>query len=397
MIPRHRTAFNAAFTDAHYTRFQAALEQNSGGPVEFHLSETPCFLPAALSRTLVEAADNMVTGLLGNAAYRRAADAMVHPGFRLTHGEDLPTFIQVDLGFVQGPSGLEGRLVELQAFPSLYGFQLRLAETAIEEYGLPGVSPFFGDLTRADYLASLRRAIVGRHDPAEVVLLENQPRKQKTWPDFVSTEAFWGVEAIDLAEVIQRGRRLFRMRHGVETPIARIYNRVIPDELEKHGRAWPFSTGEADVEWAGGPDWFFRLSKFAIPWIEHPWVPETHYLSDLDALPTDREAWLLKPLFSFAGGGIVFAPTDEEIAAIPEASRREYILQRRIAFTPVIETPHGPTFLELRVMMVREGDGYRALMPLGRMGRGKMMGVDYNKGLKWVGAAAVLIETQPRG
>src|SRR4029079_9279501 len=128
---------------------------------------------------------------------------------------------------------------------------------------------------------------------------------------------------------------------------------------------------------------FFEVSKFGIPWLKHPSVPHTQYLSDVKELPADRERWLLKPLFSFAGGGIIFAPTDAQIAAIPERDRHLYLLQERLSFTPAIDTPEGATQAEVRIMMVRDRDRYRALVPLIRMGRGKMMGVDHNKGLKW--------------
>jgi hypothetical protein len=313
--------------------------------------------------------------------------------FRVASGETRPTFLCIDFGLVKTDTGFEGRLVELQAFASLYGFQMALAETAIETYELNDLGMFLGDLTREQYVAAVGRAILNGHDPAQVVLMEIDPARQKTRPDFEVTADVWGVRAIDIRAITKRGRKLFYRRDGVETPIARIYNRVIPDELTKSGRTLPFSyQDEIDVEWAGGPDWFFRISKFSIPWLRHPCVPLTHYLSNIGGLPPDREEWLIKPLFSFAGGGIIFAPTDRDFAKIPEDRRAQYVLQRRVAFTPVIDTPYGPTQAEIRIMFVRDGDTYRAVMPLVRMGRGKMMGVDYNKGLDWVGASAALIE-----
>jgi hypothetical protein len=112
------------------------------------------------------------------------------------------------------------------------------------------------------------------------------------------------------------------------------------------------------------------------------------------ALPSDRDNWLLKPLFSFAGGGILFGPTEADLAAIPSSERHEYVLQERVLFTPLIDTPHGATQVELRIMMIRENDEYRAVLPLARMGRGRMMGVDHNKDLAWVGAAAVLVDPE---
>jgi hypothetical protein len=393
MIPARRERFNREFSLLRYRNFTRAVGKRTGVDIEFRLSETPCFFPASLLDRLVEVSHELIGQLLGNPAYLRAADEIVPPAFRVASGETRPTFLCIDFGLVKTDTGFEGRLVELQAFASLYGFQMALAETAIETYALNDLGMFLGDLTREQYVAAVGRAILNGHDPAQVVLMEIDPARQKTRPDFEVTAELWGVRAIDIRAITKRGRKLFYRRDGVETPIARIYNRVIPDELTKSGRTLPFSyQDEIDVEWAGGPDWFFRISKFSIPWLRHPCVPLTHYLSNIGGLPPDREEWLIKPLFSFAGGGIIFAPTDRDFAKIPQDARAQYVLQRRVAFTPVIDTPYGPTQAEIRIMCVRDGDTYRAVMPLVRMGRGKMMGVDYNKGLDWVGASAALIE-----
>jgi hypothetical protein len=330
--------------------------------------------------------------------------------------EDTPTFAQVDFGLVRDRDGsLKPKLVELQAFASLYGFQLAVAEAYRDAFGLPASLDLYLDgLTPDRYHSLVADAIVGDHDPAEVVLMEIQPRQQKTWPDFVVTEQMWGVRAVDTAEVTREGRRLYYRRDGKVTQIKRIYNRVIPDELERKGIQLSFGYGDdLEVQWAGHPAWYFRLSKFSIPFLRHPSVPETRFLDGIEQLPIDRERYLLKPLFSFAGGGIMFAPTDAQIAAIPRAERKNYILQERIAFEPVIDTPEGPTQVEIRIMYLRDpstrlppaapdagslrasGSGLRPVLPLLRMGRGKMMGVDHNKGLRWVGASAGLISSDP--
>jgi len=393
MIGVHRERFNRQFSSERYSAFVADLERRCGAPIDFRLSETPCFVPASLMGRLVTVAQELIGQLLDQPAYRMAADAVVPEAFRLASGEPQPTFMQVDFGLVTTPDGVEGRLVELQAFPSLYGFQMLLGEMSRDRYGFPELTPYLGGLDREAYVRVIGQTIVGAHDPAEVVLLEIEPERQKTRTDFAVTEQLWGVRAIDLSDVVQRGRRLFARRGNQVTPIARIYNRVIPDELVRRGLSLPFDArSDLDVEWAGGPDWYFRISKFSMPWLRHPWVPRTIYLDKVTSPPADRDAWILKPLFSFAGGGIVFGPTEAEIAAIPAAARRDYILQERISFAPLVDTPHGPTQVELRIMMIRDGDGYRAVLPLARMGRGRMMGVDHNKGLTWVGATAALID-----
>jgi hypothetical protein len=391
MIPARRARFNRDFTPAAHAAVLDQITRRLGVPVEFRVSETPCFFPASLLDRLSQAALDMVATLVDDAAYRAAADAIVPAEFRLARGEARPTFLQVDFGLVRAGDTYEGRLVELQAFPSLYAFQPVLAAAYVERHGLSGVHAFLSGLTDERYHDLCRQAIVGRHDPEEVVLLEIDPAHQKTLPDFVASRQAWGVATVDVRDVRREGRRLVYPRDGRMVPIARIYNRVVPDDLTRRGATLAFDfRDDLDVEWTGGPDWFFRISKFSLPWLRHPWVPETRRLDTVDRLPVDRDDWILKPLFSFAGGGIVFGPTDAEVAAIPTIRRRDYILQRRVAFTPVIATPHGPTQVEVRIMLVDDQGEYRPVIALGRMGRGKMMGVDHNRNLEWVGATAVL-------
>ena len=396
---RYREAFNASFSEERYRAYVDSLNRQCGVPIEFRLSETPCFFSASLIDDLARAGREMIGQLLADKEYRQAADATVPPRFRIPNGEDRPTFVQVDFGLVRVGDRIEGRLVELQAFPSLYGFQMTLAETAREIWKLDGTSVFPNGLDRAGYLKTVGQAIVGDHDPAEVVLMEIDPEKQKTLPDFAMTEKLWGVRTVNIRSVTREGSALFYTREGRRTRIRRVYNRVIPDDLARTGIPIPFDYRDAlDVEWTGGPDWFFRISKFSLPWLRHPWVPKTMFLSDVASDSAFRPGdpnWLLKPLFSYAGGGIIFGPTDADLAAIPTDQRRLYVVQERVNFTPVIDTPFGATQAEIRLMFVNVGSkrtpGFDFVLPLVRMGRGKMMGVDHNKGLRWVGAAAALI------
>jgi hypothetical protein len=398
MIPALRKSFNATWSEARYRDLVNRLEVRTGATLGFPISETPCFFPASLMASLAATGGELVRQILDNPEAMAAADAVVPERFRGPGAETLPTFVQVDFGLARDAGGaIVPKLVELQAFASLYGFQWAMAEAYRDAFALPAsLDLFLAGLTADQYHALVAGAVTGGHDPAEVVLMEIQPRAQKTWPDFAVTEQHWGVRAVDTAEVRREGRRLYYRRDGRVTPIRRIYNRVIPDELERKRIQLPFGYGDdLEVEWAGHPAWYFRLSKFSIPWLRHPSVPETHFLDHLDVLPADRERWLLKPLFSFAGGGIVFAPTDAQISAIPPGERHGYILQERISFAPVIETPEGPTQVEIRIMYLRDrDDALRPVLPLLRMGRGQMMGVDHNKGLRWVGASAAFLSDE---
>ena len=395
MIPTLRRAFNESWTDAGYRDLVTRLESRTGAPLGFPISETPCFFPRPLMDELASTGVALVRQILDSPSAMAAASAVVPERFRGPNAGERPVFLQVDFGLVRGAAGrIEPKLVELQAFASLFGFQLVVAEAYRDAFRLsPELGLYLDGLDADSYHALVGQAITGGHDPREVVLMEIEPKQQKTWPDFVVTEQMWGVRAIDTAEVERDGRRLFYRRDGKRTPITRVYNRVIPDELERKGVRLPFDyRDELDVEWAGHPAWYFRISKFSIPFLTHPSVPKTWFLHELERLPEDRDRYLLKPLFSFAGGGILFAPTDAQVAAIPAAERSNYILQERIQFEPVIETPDGPTQAEIRIMYVATDAGdFKPVLPLIRMGRGKMMGVDHNKGLRWVGASAGLV------
>jgi hypothetical protein len=98
---------------------------------------------------------------------------------------------------------------------------------------------------------------------------------------------------------------------------------------------------------------------------------------------------VFKPLYSFAGKGIQFAPTDAELKAIPVDEWRNYLLQERVKFEPVIQTPVGMTQAEIRILYAwPDGKAMVPMTSLVRMGRGLMMGVDHNRDQTWVGGSA---------
>jgi len=392
MLTEYRRAFNAAWRPEAYARLRQTVSERAGAALGFKISETPCFFPRAVMDEMAEIGHALVMQIFGNPEAMRAAEAAVPERFQGFTQEAMPTFVQVDFGLVRTADGVAPRLVELQAFPSLYGFQSLLGEAYRDVYHLDGgLGVYLGGLDAAAYRALVGRAILGDMDPAEVVLLELHPEQQKTRPDFTATERLWGVRTVDVTEVVREGRRLFHRRDGRLEQIRRVYNRVIPDELERTGLALPFDyRDELDVEWAGHPSWYFRISKFNIPWLSHPAVPPTWYLHELERWPEDRDRYLLKPLFSFAGGGILFGPGEAELAAIPPGARDQFIVQERMDFAPLIDTPDGPTQAEVRIMYVWT-DRLHATLPLVRMGRGKMMGVAHNRHLDWVGASAALV------
>jgi hypothetical protein len=394
MIPALREAFNRNFLPETYQQLLRNLEAASGTPIAFRVSETPCFFPKALLEQMAEYGRDLVLQLVNNPEYHRASEVTVPPQYNVANESPRPMFLQVDFGLVRNANGeLEPKLVELQAFPSLYGYQPVLAKQYIESYRLNAeLGIYLGGYDHDRYLQLMRKLIVAEHDPENVILLEIHPEKQKTLCDFLITQRDLGIPIVDILKLKKRGRRLFYENAGREVPVQRIYNRCIVDELERKGIELPFDlTQPLDVEWAGHPNWYYRISKFSIPYLKHACVPKTWLLDQNSTVPRDNENYVLKPLYSFAGLGIKFNPTQADVDAIPAEQRSHYMLQERMRFEPVIETPHGMTQAEIRIMYVWPEDGeITPVLPLLRMGRGIMMGVDHNKNLEWVGGSAAL-------
>jgi len=357
--------------------------------VLFRHSETPAFLPATLVAKMARYGREMVEQLLANRQYEADSRAAIPAEFRAPNEDPVPLFVQADFGL---DADQEPKLVEIQGFPTLYAYQPLLASAYREAYGMDArLAALPEGLTLPEYEALLRRAIVGKCDPENVVLLEIDPWQQKTRHDFLLTESMLGVRTVDIATVRKEGRALFYQRDGKTIPIRRIYNRAIVDELVRRGIKIAFDfRDELDVEWAGHPNWFFRLSKFSLPYLDHPAVPRAQFLDRMERVE-NPERYVLKPLYSFAGMGVIVGPTPEQIAAVPEQQRGGYILQERVDFRPVLDTPFGANKIEVRIMYLWL-DRLQPVNTIIRMGRGAQMGVDHNKGMDWVGGSAAFID-----
>jgi hypothetical protein len=389
MIPSLRRQFNSNFTPEKYQAFLKLMEERSGTPINFQLSETPCFFPKPLLDQMSQYGKELIQQL-GGLEYRKASFEAIPPEFNVPREAPHPMFIQVDFGLVRDAAGtLQPKLVELQGFPSLYAYQAMLSQVYMEVFELDeNLKYLMSGLDWEGYKKLLRRAILGDQNPQNVILMEIDPQHQKTLPDFVLTEKLLGIATVDITAIEKRGNELFYESQGRRVPIRRIYNRAIVDELVRKKLKLSFNfTDELDVEWAGHPNWYFRMSKFSLPFLKHECVPKTSFLDRVEPLPHDLESYVVKPLFSFAGLGVILNPTKEDLANIPKEKRSQYILQERMHFEPVIETPLGGTKAEIRIMYIWL-DELLPVMCIVRMGRGLMMGVDHNKNMQWVGSSA---------
>lgn len=401
------------------------MEERCGAKVEFRVAETPIFVEESLLDLIAREGAQLTHRLVADAKYLEAARKAIPSGYCVADETPHPHFLTADFALVRDRENkLIPRLVEIQAFPSVFAYQAVLCAAYRDIFAFPDdMGVFLSELSEEGYWDLLRRTVLGSHNPENVVLTEVDPQHQKTLPDFLVTARRLGITVVDIAELRAIGNKLHYLnRTGALVPVHRIFNRAIADELIAKKIRLRFDlTHRWDVEWSGHPNWYFLISKFSLPWLTRPEdpssvIPPAAFLDDFIAGP-GRAALvaagvqmpaiecadsvyadlLLKPLFSFAGKGIKFDPTRAQLEAVPRSKRADYLLQQRMNFEPTIETPFGMTQAEIRILyMWPDGGTLTPALSLVRLGRGKMMGVDHNKNQEWVGGSAAFFP-QPNG
>lgn len=396
MIPEIRQAFNDSFTRERYEAFLAELHAIHPGAIEFRVAETPVFISRPLGTAMLDACEHIIDQIL-DPEFLRLTDASVPAADRVPGEIGRPQVLTFDFGICADAGGrLTPQLIEMQGFPSLMGFQAVYPEVLERHFPVPGgYSHYLSGLDREGFTRLLRDVLLGSHSSEEVVLLEIRPETQKTRIDFLCTRDLIGVEPLCITRLQTEGDRLYYEKDGRRIRIRRIYNRVIFDELhavrDSLG-AIPDLRAGWDVEWVPHPEWFYRVSKYTLPLLRHPNIPETWFLDQVKELPGDLSDFVLKPLFSFAGQGVVIDLQPSDIEAIQDPAN--WILQRKVRYADAVQTPDDPAKVEVRIMYLwREGDARPlAAVNLARLSKGKMIGVRYNKDREWVGGSVAYFE-----
>lgn len=396
MVAALREAFNSGFSVDFYHQFLQDLNSYHEGAIEFRVAETPIFIDKPFTQKIIDACESIVD-IITDPAFKTITARSIPVGENVPNENAHAHMIAFDFGIcINENQELEPQLIEMQGFPTLFAFQVLYPDILRKHFKIPdNYTQFLGGYTRETYLKDLRDLLLGNYSPDEVILLEIKPDEQKTRIDFYCTEDYTGIKPICITKLIQEGKQLFYMNNGIKTPIKRIYNRVIFDDLHAQKDTlgkFVDITQDLDVEWVPHPNWFYRISKFTLPLIRHPYIPATYYLNELKQVPPDLNNYVLKPLFSFAGQGVVIDLREEDITAIKDPEN--WILQKKVTYADVIPTPDIPAKAEIRVMYIWK-DGWarpKAAINLARLSKGKMIGVRYNKDKEWVGGSVCFFE-----
>ncbi len=393
MDPKLRAAFNAEFTPEKYAALVRCVNETEKWPADFRISETPVFLTRDFTDEVTRAA-NEIIAVTRTPEFAQHAASAVPKALEVPNESGHPSFHVVDFAICAEGDRLVPRLIELQAFPSLFGFQLLLLGCIRKAYPvIPRQwTSSFGGIKDDAYLDLLHRTIIAESDPENVILLDIEPEKQKTRVDFAATEKLLGIRSVCVTKIRKHERQLFYEREGREVQIERIYNRAIFDELIRRpdlNLSFRFQD-DLDVTWVGHPNWYFRISKHSLPFLKTEHTSPTFFVDEFPA-GENLDDYVLKPLYSFAGHGVDMEQTHERIGALENS--HEWILQKKIDYAAFVPTVGGQkSKAEIRMMFVwPDGDPHPTLVNnLVRMSQGKMMGVDFNIDKTWVGASIAL-------
>lgn len=397
MVPAIRKKFNEHFSNEKYQLFLDTLNEKFPGAIEFRVAETPVFINKDLKHKILSACESIVDILI-QPDFKEKSQRAIPQDLKVPNENGHTHFIAFDFGICENENGeIEPQLIEMQGFPTLFGYQVWHDQVIRKCYDIPeNYSTYFNQLNADSYKHLLKEIIVGNCLPEEVILLEILPHKQKTKIDFYFTEAITGISVVCLTELIKEGSQLYYLKNDKKIRIKRIYNRIIFDDLQQQDaiiqEKGKILFEQLDVEWIPHPNWFYRISKYTLPFIHHPYVPQTWFLNEIKQLPEDLENYVLKPLFSFAGQGVVIDVTAEDIAAVSEPEN--WILQRKVNYAALIETPNEPAKAEIRIFYFwKEGEKRPiATNNLARLSKGKMIGVRYNQDKDWVGGSLAYFE-----
>jgi hypothetical protein len=397
MIPAIRKAYNQAFNQEKYQAFLNELNTTHPGQIEFRVAETAIFIPREFTDKILSACESIVD-IIVDPEFKKLTKDAVPRQFKVPNENDHSHFIAFDFGIcINERKEFEPQLIEMQGFPSLFAYEVLLDDVFRKHFEVPpGFTTYLNDFDRETYLELFKKILLGGHETEEVVLLEIFPRQQKTRIDFYCTEELTGVKMVCLTELIKDGKKLFYNLNGKKQEIKRIYNRIIFDDLLQQSaevqEKGKILFTELDVEWCPHPGWFYRISKYTLPFIRHAYVPQTFFLDEVKQIPADLENYVLKPLFSFAGQGVVIDISKQDIEKIKDPEN--WILQRKVKYADAIQTPDIPAKAEIRIFYFWEDGKSRpvAVNNLARLSKGKMIGVRYNKDKEWVGGSLCYFE-----
>ena len=388
-----REAFNQTFSKEHYENYVHQFESIAAIKPGFRIAETPVFIDKSFKKLMLETGEEIIDFIF-SPDFKALTEKSIPESLKFANEDDYPQMMVFDFGICKDERGnIVPKLIELQGFPSLFAFQYysdlftRNYTTIPDNY-----DSYLNGFNSKTYLELLNDILLQGHAKENVVLLEFQPEKQKTAIDFICTEKLLGIKTVCVTTLTTDGKNLYYCNDDKTIKIEIIFNRVIFEDIKNNLSDVQFNINENyDVQWITHPNWFYRISKYTLPFLKGECIPESYFLNEVKQ-PLALENYVLKPLFSYAGSGVLIDVTAEAIDNIPDPEN--WILQEKVHYEPCIATPEGSVKAEVRLFYFWKKEWKRplAVHNLARLSKGDMIGTRYNKEQNWVGGTIAYFE-----
>ena len=388
-----REAFNQQFSAEQYQNYISQFESLAGINPGFRIAETPVFIDKSFKKLMLETGEEIID-FICSPDFKTLTERSIPESLKFANEDDHPQMMVFDFGICNDETGnIVPKLIELQGFPSLFAFQY-YSDLFTQNYTpIPdNYDSYFNGFNSLTYLELLKDILLQGHSKENVVLLEFQPEKQKTAIDFILTEKILGIKTVCLTKLISDGKYLYYHSENKRIKIEVIFNRVIFEDIKNNLSAIQVNFNEEyEVQWIPHPNWFYRISKYTLPFLKGKCIPESYFLDEVKQ-PLTLENYVLKPLFSYAGSGVLINVTKDDIDNIPDPEN--CILQEKVHYEPCIITPDGSVKAEVRLFYFWKKEWKRplAVHNLARLSKGDMIGTRYNKNEKWVGGTIAYFE-----
>src|SRR5678816_4280510 len=173
MVPELRKKYNYEFNNSKYEAFIDDLSNVYPGQLDFRSAETPVFIPKDFANKIFSACESIID-VITRPEYQQQSEKSIPQHLRVLNEDSHPHCIAFDFGVCTNEKGgLEPQLIEMQGFPSLFAWQVMMMDVYSRNLPVPkGYSPYLGKLDRASYIDLLKKMILGKEDPENVILLE---------------------------------------------------------------------------------------------------------------------------------------------------------------------------------------------------------------------------------
>src|ERR1700736_925629 len=155
MVPALRKAFNAAFTKQQYDAFLTRLKGNYPGAIEFHVAETPVFVPKEFADKINSVCETIIDRIVA-PDFKKLTERSIPSTDRVPNEKNHCHFLVFDFGVCidEDTGELQPKLIEMQGFPSLFGFQVYYPDLLREYFSIPGnYSQYLNGYDRDSYLS----------------------------------------------------------------------------------------------------------------------------------------------------------------------------------------------------------------------------------------------------